>query len=340
MDKSVKERMKPQKIKKNKFGLQKFSKSYVFKELAKWAYIIFRTFLFIGLAYVILYPLLTALSKAFSEDYMASATVEWIPKNFGMTNMKIAWSTYLNMPESMFLSIRLSLVAAILQVITSAVVGYGFARYKFKGRELLFSLVILSIIVPPQTYLIPMYIIYRRFHWFGLSYLIQLFAPNFESNLLNTEWSMWLPAMLGVGLRGGLFIYIFRQFFRGMPKDLEEAAWIDGCGPFSTFVRIMVPNALSAALTVFLFSLVWHWNDYTVAGMMFPTADVRPISVMLITQSAKAANGSLYTSLSADINNSFILNAAVLIVITPVLVLFGFLQKYFIESVDRVGIKG
>lgn len=330
---------KPIKIKKTRFGFRGISKLSVQNFCKTWLFAIFRTLLIIGLAYVILYPIFNMLSKAFSEDYVKSSTVVWIPKHIGLNNVKLALD-YLKYGTTIWNTLSLSIIAALIQVVSSAVIGYGFARYNFKGRELLFTLVILTIIVPPQTYLIPMYIGYRYFNFFYLGTLLHAIIPSIDGyiNLLSTNWTMWIPAIFGVGLRGGLFIYIFRQFFRGMPKDLEEAATIDGCGPFKTFVRIMAPNALSAGLTVFLFSLVWHWNDYFVSSMMFQKVESRPMSVMLFSQNRftqeMASQGGSY------IDMGYILNAAVMLAIAPLLVIFAFAQKYFIESVDRVGIKG
>ena len=149
---------------------------------------------------------------------------------------------------------------------------------------------------------------------------------------------MWIPAILGVGLRGGLFIYIFRQFFRGMSKELEEAAYIDGCGPFGTFLRIMAPNALASGLVVFLFSLVWHWNDYFTTSALFTSPNkARPLSLILM---AKYGEIGITFMSSDDVNSTYILNAAALLVVLPMIIVFAFTQRYFIESVDKVGVKG
>lgn len=321
----------------NSIGLHRFGSAFFRKQLGHFLYALFRLFLIVGLSYIILYPVFRMLSQSFSEDYIASATSIWIPNHIGLNNVKNAIQL-LNYWTSFWVSVRVSLGSAVLQVIASALAGYGFARFKFKGRGVLFAIVILSIIVPPQTYLISMFMTYRKFDIFGLLKLPSLIAGRDLSInlLLKPWWTLWIPSILGVGLRGGLFIYIFRQFFRGMSKELEEAAYIDGCSPFGTFLRIMAPNALSSALVVFLFSLVWHWNDYFTVSMMFTSAGKRPLSLVLMME-----YGSIGAKMFGEnVSTKYILNAAAMLVILPMVIVFAIAQKYFIESVDKVGIKG
>ena len=117
---------------------------------------------------------------------------------------------------------------------------------------------------------------------------------------------------------------------------MEEAAYIDGCSPFGTFLRIMAPNALASALVVFLFSLVWHWNDYFTVSMMFTSAGKRPLSLVLMTEYSTIG----VKMFGESVSSTYILNAAAMLVILPMVIVFAFAQKYFIESVDKVGIKG
>lgn len=324
----------------NSIGLNRFGSAFFKKQAIHFIYAIFRLFLIIGLSYVVLYPVLRMVRAAFNEDYFSSATSIWIPEHIGLTNIKYAVNSF-NYWESLVISVRLSIVAALLQVVSSAVIGYGFARFKFKGREILFALVILTMIIPPQTYLVSLFMTFRKFDFFKLLTIPSMIAgKDLSVNLIGTEWTMWIPAALGVGLRGGLLIYIFRQFFRGMSKELEEAAYIDGCGPFKTFLKIMVPNALSSALVVFLFSLVWHWNDYFTLSMMYSgTNKVKPLSIGLMNKWSELAN-SLLMSGAANVNLPYILASGALLFVIPIILVFSIAQKYFIESVDKVGIKG
>ncbi len=324
--------------KENSIGLKRFGSAYFKKQMFHFLYTLFRAFLIIGLSYLVLYPVFKMLSNAFSADYIKSATTIWIPNNFGLLNVEYAYK-FLKYAESFWASVKVSLGSALLQVVSAAITGYGFARFKFKGRGVLFALVILTMIVPPQTYLISMFMTYRKFDFFGILDLVSLIVGKDQSiNLIGTAWTMWIPAILGVGLRGGLFIYIFRQFFRGMSKELEEAAYIDGCGPFKTFLKIMVPNALSSGLVVFLFSLVWHWNDYFTTSMMYTVANKpRPLTLTLMAEWDKVGN---QLRGEVDLNTNYVLNAACMLVMFPLLLVFTVAQKFFIESMDKVGIKG
>jgi len=250
---------------------------------------------------------------------------------------------YLKYTHSFWLTLKLASVNSIIQVIVSAIVAYGFARFKFPGKKLLFTFVLITIIVPVQTYIMSQYVDFRYFNFFGLGTLFGV-----DTNLLNSEWTFWLPSMFGVGLKSGLFIYIMRQFFLGMPKDLEEAATIDGCGPVRTFAQIMMPNAMVSCLTVFLFSFVWNWNDYFTASTMFPqgikamadgvtVSGVKPLSVMLFNTYDL---GTIQFASTETINLAYVKNAAALLAIGPLVIVFLAAQNFFIESIDRVGIKG
>lgn len=305
--------------------------------IAKIAWAIFRALLFIGIGYVVFLPIFTMLSKAFSGDYLGSSITVWIPQKFTTYNFVGAFK-YLKYSASLMNTIKLSVVSSILCIISCSLAGYGFARYKFWGRELLFSLVIFTIIVPSQTYIISSYLNFKFFNFFGIGSLLSaVFGINGTVNLINTFWTFWLPSLFGMGIRSGLYIYIFRQFFRGLPKDLEEAAKIDGCGAFKTYVRIMVPNASSAYLTVFLFSLVWHWNEYFVSNMMFQVKN-EPLSVVAFRLMDFLRNQSSMDLLY--MNQTFMLNASAFMIIIPLVVVFIVAQRYFIESMDKVGIKG
>ena len=292
---------------------------------------LFRYLLLFGMAYVILYPVLNMLSKAFSEDILVAETTKWIPRKIGLFNVEIALD-YLTYEVSFWLTLRLSLVNSIIQVISSAIIAYGFARFEFPGKKIWFTFVLVTIIVPIQTYLMSLYVDFRYFDFFGIG---TLFGGS-TVNLLGTEWTFWLPSIFGVGLKSGLFIYIMRQFFLGMPKDLEEAATIDGCGPLKTFVQIMMPNAMVSCLTVFLFAFVWNWNDYFTASTMFQFGD-RPLAVMMFNSYDLSTIAFASTE---TINLAYVKNAAAMITIAPLVVVFMFAQNFFIESIDRVGIKG
>lgn len=311
-------------------------KKIVTYRASKILWTIFRAVLLIGLGFIIVYPLISMLSYAFNGDFTGNSTFVYIPSKLTMENITLAID-YLNYGESVKNTLFIALGSAIFQMLSCGLAGYGFARFNFKGKDLLFGLVIMSIIVPAQTYIISTYLDYRFFDFFGIGRLIGLLTGHRLSvNLIDTYWSFWVPSMFGQGIRGGLYIFIFRQFFVGMPRELENAAKIDGCGALGTFAKIMMPNAGSACLTVLLFSFVWHWNDYYISNMMFQNKHL-PLSVMLYTYSDFLRQ---MTGYSGEVNKTYILNASVLLNILPLLILYAFAQKYFIESVAKIGVKG
>lgn len=302
---------------------------------------IFRFFLLVGICYIFLFPVIYMLSVAVrGPDTVNDPSVVWIPREFSLDSIKTAIDI-LEYPRAITTTLIIALVSTVGSVISCSLAGYGFARFKFKEKNIAFALVMLTIIVPPQTTIVSSFVNYRNFDCFGILKLVHLIFPSVDAgiNLINTPWTFILPAFFGAGLRAGLFIYIFRQFFAGMPKDLEEAAMIDGCGALRTFVQVMLPLAKSAFITVLLFSFVWHWNDYVQAAMYFN--DNQPISVMLnqmqsLLQDAKLFN--VVTNTPDEIRTY--LQAGCLLTILPPLVLYIFTQRFFTESIERTGIVG
>jgi len=224
------------------------------KKVADIAYKICRAILLFGLCFLILQPLLDKLSVSFMEQQdLYDSTVVSIPRHFTLGNYKLA-AELLEFWPSLLQTIIIMLVSSVLQVSTCTLAGYGFARYKFPLKNFWFMCVILIIVVPPQTIMASLYLNFRFFDIFGLIRLI----TNEPVNLLDSAASYWLLSATGMGLKSGLYIFMLRQYFRGMPKELEEAAWVDGCGRFKTFIRIMVPDATPMLTSCFLFSFVWQ----------------------------------------------------------------------------------
>lgn len=302
-----------------------------------------KTFIYImiiAVSFIIIYPLVYMVSMAFREsgDVLDPAVI-WIPKNYTLDNLKIAID-FLDYPSALLRTSLLSLGCAVLQCFTTALVGYGFARFNFKGNNLLFMIVLFTLMVPSQIISMPLFLTFRNFDFAGLGSLLKaITGTGFSINLINTLVPMMAQALFGTGIRAGLFIYIFRQSFKNAPKVLEEAAYIDGCSSMGTFFRIMLPNAGAVLMIAFLFSLVWYWNDYFYSAMFYNQS--RPLSVLLgnignmISMSHKADGSSYF------LNDSYVIKqAACLLYITPPLLLYLFLQKQFVESVERSGIVG
>jgi multiple sugar transport system permease protein len=295
---------------------------------------VFRAVIIIGLCFIIMYPLIFMLSTAFrARADMSDPTVLWIPRNFTLQNIKDAmgameyWPTFRN-------TLIVNIGCSIIQVFACALTGYGFARFKFKGQSVLFFLVILQILVPPQVINIPQFKFFRFFDPFGLATLIGGEPINFIDNPI----TMYLPAILANGIRAGLFIFLFRQSFRGLPKELEDAAYLDGCSPLKTFLTVMAPNAASTFLTVFLFSIVWYWNDYYVSTTFFTSFSIMALKLKnLNTIIARSVFGNTLVPVRDLI---VWLEAGCLVGIMPILILYVALQRYFTEGISRSGLTG
>ena len=292
---------------------------------------VFRFLILFGLGFVILTPLIFMISYGFRENKdMTDPTVMWIPRHVTLRIMKqtvnaMGLTQKSNNPLVNTLIINIG--CSLCQVVTCALTGYGFARFKFKGRSVLFAIVILMILVPTQIISIPLYSMFRYF----------LFG---SVNLIDKKLVMYLPALTANGIRAGLMIFIFRQFFRGLPKELEDAAYLDGCGPFKTFLQVMVPNAGSSFLTVFLFSIVWYWNDYYVVSSFF--MNTKTISMVLKNLDG-TLNIAIFNNANANVSareKIVWLEAGCLVSITPLLILYACLQKHFTEGIERSGLVG
>ena len=304
----------------------------------KWLKIIFRTLFILGMAYVLLYPIMYLLSNAFAgaEDRL-NPTVVWIPQHWTLASFQAALDI-LDYWHALARTLQILVPSVILQVFSSLLVGYGFARFKFRGRELLFGLLIFTIIVPVQTYIIPLYVNYQYFWGLG-KVVASIFGTDPSAfNLLDKPWTFYIPAAFGMGIRAGLYIFIFRQYFRGLPKELEEAALIDGCGPFKVFLKIMLPNARSSIITVTLFSIVWYWNDYYQASMFFNSNF--PLSVTLTMIGEKLGNVTNMTGNEYELLRMHIIESGCLLVIIPLLIIYIITQKYFTEGIEKTGLVG
>jgi len=288
-----------------------------------WLWSVFRLLLLIGLAFVMLYPILYMFSVSFRlKNDMFDTTVQWIPKHFTFENISRV-AEALKYSKSLSLTFGMSALCAFLSAAICSVTAYGLARFKFKCQGLLFVLMILMVVVPAAFYRMPLYMIMNKLH------------------LLNSPLSMIIPATLGVGIRSGLYIYLFRQFFKGMPKELEEAAYIDGCGYFKTFTKIMIPSATAIFVTAFLFAFVWYWNDFQLGQLFMQEIDgVSTLSASLsnLDTVLYAAFPEVPTGAFDEIQFTLDKQAASLLVIGPLLLVYIVCQRFFVENISRTGI--
>ena len=299
------------------------------KNAANVAVNIVRYFFLLALSYVVLYQLFFMISYSVRpRGDLYNPSVVWIPTSLTFEHFQNAFEQldYLN---TGLVSLWLMEVSALIEVMMCAVVAYGFARFDFREKNLVFFLVLVTIIVPVQLLIIPMYINYSHFDILGIAkYFIDTFnLPDFRPNLLNTGLTFWLPSLFGVGVRSGLFIFIYRKFFEGLPRELEEAAYVDGAGPLRTFISVILPSSGVVFLTVTIFSTIWHWNESYLTSMY------NQLNPPLAVQLENIKSTILKDSRSAGM-------AACLLFIAPVLIMYMFLQRKFVQSIDRVGIVG
>jgi multiple sugar transport system permease protein len=291
------------------------------------------------LAYQLLYPVLYMISASIKDPLDSyDPSVIWIPKNFSATGFIDAFKSmkYLDALKG---SLEISLGCAVLDVMSCALAGYGFARFKFPFKNLLFACVILTLMVPMQTIILPYYMNMRYFDPLGLvSAINAAFDKTITINLVGKNIAFYLPSLFGSGIRSGLYIYIFRQFFEGMDKALEESAQIDGCGPLRTFLSIMLPNARNSIVTVFLFSFVWHFNEYYLTKQLLGTNRrtlIVALSSLRVDLAALIGGQTAFDPIRIQTR----IQAGCLLAIIPMFLLYIFAQRKLADSIEHIGIK-
>ena len=284
------------------------------------------------LSFVILYPLFGRfMISLMSESDINNDTVRFITQNFTLSNYSDALY-YTDYMVSFLKTTGLVILFSLCQVLSSVVIAYGMARFRLKINGILFIFVLLTLIIPPQLISLPLYFQFKNFNLLGL-------LGTEGISLLGNPFSIVLLCLTGVGLKSGLLIFMLRQYFMGFPKELEEAAYVDGAGTFRTFTQIALPTAAPMLVTIFLFSVVWQWTDEYYISTFMPGNDLLQ-SQLLRLGSALVFETMNKTDVNSTIWASLTSNAAYLLYILPVLMLFLFMQRYFIESVERTGIVG
>ena len=292
---------------------------------------IFKYVILIGVSYVILAPVIGMFVNSIKSDADAfNPMVFVLPHHPTLEKYKLAilrldyWKTAAK-------SLAYTATITVIQLLVCSMVGYGFARFSFPFKKLLFGCVIITIVIPSHTIMLPLYMTFKSFDPFGLGTMLTGTAGS-----MGTVIPMYVMTILGCGLRSGLFIYIFNQFFRGLPKEIEEAAFVDGAGMFYTYMRIMLVNAMPAVITVTVFSIVWQFNDVFFAKL-FLIPDSTAISKRIASLQGIIANEDQILSLTLQ---ELYRDAGALLVIVPVVIIYLALQKNFIEGVERSGIVG
>ena len=351
--------------------------TFYFAKKMVWA--IFRFVLLVGISYIILFPYISKIAGSFmSRDDFTNVMVKLIAMNPTLDTYKaiITDNKYF---EALFNTTILSVLCGISQTLICSIVGYGFAKFKFRFKKILFVLVIFTMIVPHETIQLSMFMKFRSFDIWGIVNIIGNFFGNIGTifshpdgmaagyaaleqgfidaelnynflsvifshptkfysmgNLLNSYWPFAILSLTGLAFKNGLFIYIMRQYFNGVPDELEEAAYVDGAGVIKTFIRIIIPMAVPMMVTVFMFSFSWQWSDTFYTGLFFTSTK----SAILLPNIVKIPV-SLDTNYVAQATyEAAIRNTCGILILLPLVIIYMFAQRTLIEGVERSGITG
>ena len=305
----------------------------------KWFWTICKYAILILLAYQLLYPVLYMVSSSIKDPLDSyDPSIIWIPKHLSSVSFLDAFKSmkYMN---ALVGSLQIGLGCAVLDVVSCALAGYGFARYRFPLKNVFFVCVILTLMVPTQTIILPYYLNMRYFDPVGIMSLVSMIAgKDIAINLVGSNMAFFIPSALGAGIRSGLYIYIFKQFFEGMSSALEESAYVDGSGPLRTFLYIMLPNAKNAIVTVFLFSFVWHFNDYYLSKQLLGTSRrtlIVALSSLRVDLAALIGGQTNFDPIRVQTR----IQAGCLLTIIPMFLLYMIAQRRLADSIEHMGIK-
>ena len=312
--------------------------------LGKMIWFIFRLVLLFGVSYVILFPFFSKIAGSFmSKSDIVDATVSLIPKAPTLEIYK--WIIIDNKYFEAFLNtLILSLACAIIQTFVSCLVGYGLSKFKFKGNKLVMGLVVVMMIIPHSTLDVAML---RHFTNFDLMDLTSLPGKGIltsifgQIDLVDTFWPFIILSVTGLAFKNGLYIYMMRQFFKGVPDELEESAYVDGSGTFRTFLQIILPLSVPMMITVFLFSFSWQWTDKFYTDLFFIEGSASKMHLLpdiyktwppSIEPPQGAAGIALYQNVFQ--------NTAGLMIIFPLVIIYLFCQRYLVQGIERSGLVG
>ena len=286
---------------------------------------IFTYALLIVMSFAFLYPFIYLLLKSLqSPDDILNPTVGLIPTSLYFDNFVKAFKT-LGFFKALGQSAYLAIIPTILQVVSTSFVGYGLAKFKFKGKKIVFGLIIASFVIPPQILMIPTYVTYSKI------------------GILGSVLTFALPAMFAQGLKNAIFILLFYEFFIMLPRELDEAAMLDGASRFKIFFKVAIPLSVTIFIVAFIFSFVWYWNETYLTSLYIREASTLPMQLSRFAESYS----SMYSSASSsgaggytDKLNDAIYMAGTLISILPLLLMYFILQKWFVKGIDKTGLGG
>ena len=304
---------------------------------------LFRFILMIGISFVILSPFLTRLLKSIwpLSDF-SNTQVSLIPTRIDF-NIYVQLGKYWHYLTILRNTLVLSVLTATLQTFVTCMIGYGLAKFRFKGNKLILVLVIITMAIPHRTLSLALFQHFGEFDLFAIQAtnlpgLIELISGH-TLRLTNSFWPFAILSATGLAFKNGLYIFMMRQFFHGVPDELEESAYVDGSGTFRTFFQIILPLSIPMMITIFLFAFSWQWTDKFYTDLFFATSGGIGLMNDLVKNSQPPALQVNNIGVAGPYYEA-IKYAGGLMIIAPLLVVFLFCQRYLVQGIERSGIVG
>ena len=281
-------------------------KTFKFHKSSQWV----RFLVLCAMTVVMLYPLAWIVSASFKENTEIFNSMSLIPDNFSLDAFVEGWKgsgqyTFTTFYKNTFIIV---VPSVIFTLISSTLAAYGFARFNFVFKKILFAIMIATLMLPETTLMIPRYMLFNEMGW------------------LNSYFPFWIPAMFATK---SFFIYMMIQFMRGIPCDLDEAAYIDGCNVWQTLTKIIAPLCAPALFSAGIFQFMWLWNDFLNQLLYINSVKLYPISLAL----------KMSLDAQSAVNWNQIMAMSVVSMIPPIIVYFVG-QKYLVEGTTTAGLKG
>ena len=311
---------------------------------------VLRFILMMGVSYVILFPFFSKIAGSFmSRSDVVDATVSLIPKNFTFEQYKYIFLDN-HYGEAFINTLLISLLCAFLQTFVACLVGYGLAKFKFKGNKIVMALVVVTMVIPHGTLDL---VILRHFVNFdvmrimsisstGIVTLISEMFTGKSVDITNTYIPFIVLSLGGIAFKNGLYIYMMRQFFKGVPDELEESAYVDGSGTFRTFLQIIIPLSVPMMITIFLFAFSWQWTDQFYTGLFFNAIGEDKTWLMpdVIVMNEEIRLHLKTEFAGQKLYENVISNTAGMMIIMPLIIMYLFCQKYLVQGIERSGLVG
>ena len=316
----------------------KFLNMYFFKRVM---FLLFKLVLLLGVSYVILYPYITKIFGSFmtASDFK-DVTVILLSKNPTLDQYMYIMTEngYFTALLTTFL---VSLSIALIQTIVCALIAYGLAKFKFRGNNLVFFLVVFTMMVPQESLRFSMKMFFQLFETSNPIGGLLGGMGVIETGFTNSLVPLYILAFTGLGFKNGLYIFLLRQFFRGVPDELEESAYVDGSSTFRTFFTIIIPLAIPMLVTVFIFSFAWEWTDDFYTSIFFEPGYFQREDSLQFMSSITGVPESLKTSVTGlEAYASAITGTATILIALPLILAYLFVQNYIVQGIERSGIVG